>query len=218
MPEVQKITDLESLEFQTKIKSSLLDLAQNISNAANNGRPVNHNQILSYLHTLQDFLPTQRVLSDDIREWVLSSEGDFFSSDVARELNLSSRVDKKNISKVLERMRKENLIAKYGEKRGHYRVIDLSMVPMDWENCDITKTFDLDLPLGFHKLMYIYPKNILVIAGNTNAGKTAWLLNLVRENAHKQSIDFFSNDLTPEELKKRIIRFTEAGMSTENFS
>jgi hypothetical protein len=92
------------------------------------------------------------------------------------------------------------------------------MAPMDWESCDVAKTYDFKLPLGLHKLMYLYPKNIIVIAGDTNAGKTAYLLNAVRENADTHEIDYFTNDLTPEELKKRVQRFTEAGMNTDNFS
>jgi hypothetical protein len=224
MPEMpSNLVNVDSPEYQSRIKTSLLDLAKDISKAAGNGTPVSQTQLSSYLDLLQNLIPfpkeiAKRTLSDEVREWVLSSEGIFESSDVVRELNLSSRSDKKNLSKIFERMAKESLITRTGEKRGKYRVIDPSMAPMNWESCDVTKTFDFKLPMGLHKLMFLYPKNIIVIAGDTNAGKTAYLLNAVRENADIHEIDYFTNDLTPEELKKRVQRFTEAGMNTDNFS
>lgn len=89
---------------------------------------------------------------------------------------------------------------------------------MNWQEADVDNTVDLILPLGLHKLMKLYPKNIIVVAGDTNAGKTAYLLNLVRENAENFPINYFTNDLTPEELKIRVGRFAEAGMSTEAFA
>jgi hypothetical protein len=88
---------------------------------------------------------------------------------------------------------------------------------MNWQEADIENTVNLILPLGLHKLMQLYPKNIIVIAGNTNAGKTAYLLNLVRENALNHEIKYFTNDLTEEELKKRVQRFAEAGMDITPF-
>lgn len=223
MPEVHtNLVNVDSPEYQSKIKASLLDLAQDISKAAGNGRPVSQSKLSAYLSQLQDLIPlprgtAKRTLSDEVREWVLSTDGIFLSSDVARELDLSSRVLKKNLSQILGRMAKENLIAKNGDKQGSWRIVDRSMMPMDWENCDVTKTFEFHLPLGLHKLMYLYPKNMIVIAGDTNAGKTAYLLNAVRENADIFEIDYFTNDLTPEELKKRVQRFAEAGMNTDNF-
>jgi hypothetical protein len=223
MPEVPTLVNVDSPEYQSRIKTSLLDLAQDISKAAGNGIPVSQTQLSSYLDLLQSLIPfpketAKRTLSDEVREWVLATDGIFLSTDVVKELKLSTRVDIKNVSTILIRMAKENLVTRTGNKRGQYRVIDPSMAPMDWESCDVAKTYDFKLPLGLHKLMYLYPKNIIVIAGDTNAGKTAYLLNAVRENADTHEIDYFTNDLTPEELKKRVQRFTEAGMNTDNFS
>ncbi len=225
MPDVQPVkeeTDFYAAEYQKKVKTALLNISTDINKIADNGIPVPQSKLSEYLDLLQDLIPlpdedNKHRLSYLVREWVLSTEGVFLSSEIAKELKLSSRVDMKNLSKVLERLRKENLIAKYGDRRGQFRVVDKSMAPMDWKSCDVSQTVDFRLPLGLHKLMYLYPKNIIVIAGDTNAGKTAYLLNCVRENADNFEIDYFTNDLTPEELKKRISRFQEAGMDIEPF-
>ena len=63
-------------------------------------------------------------LSDDVRDWVLSSNGHFMSSDVVTDLALSSRVDKKNCSKILKRLVEEGLIERWGNRRGCFRKID----------------------------------------------------------------------------------------------
>jgi hypothetical protein len=225
MPEVQQVAEkinYYSPEYQKKVKASLLKMAADINKAAGNGVPVPESKISEYLDAIQTLIPiptdrTKPNLSDLIREWVLSTDGVFLSTDVAKDLNLSTRVDRGNLSKVLERLRKENLIAKHGDRRGQFRVVDHSMAPMNWKDADVSNTVNLALPLGLHKLMHLYPKNVIVIAGDTNAGKTAYLLNLVRENAGDFKITYFTNDETPEEIRKRVNRFSEAGMDTEPF-
>ena len=223
MPEVRPdLINVDSPEYQTRIQTVLLTLAADISKTAGNGIPISQNQLSYYLDAIQDLIPLpqethQRKLSEIIKEWVQSTEGIFQATDIHKELNLSTAIHKKNCSMILSRLCKENLIARYGDRRGQFRVIDSSMKPMDWENCDVEKTYNLHLPLGLHKLMHIYSKNLIVVAGSTNAGKTAYLLNVVRDNAATLTIDYFTNDLTPEELKKRVKRFEEAGMDTEPF-
>lgn len=216
------LINVDSPEYQAKIKASLLALSQKMHIGAGNGIPVSQQQLSVYLDQLQSLIPlpqetAKRTLSDEVREWALSSEGDWLVTDVARELHLVTRSDRKNLNQILGRLVKENVIARTGERRGKYRTIDHSMAPMDWENADVSNTVDLILPLGLHKLMKLYPKNIIVVAGDTNAGKTAYLLNLVRENAENFKINYFTNDLTPEETKVRIGRFAEAGMNTDPF-
>jgi hypothetical protein len=202
------------------LKLALTQLGQKILHDAGKGAHVTSLQIHHYIDTLRALIAdtNKKTLAEEVREWVLSSDGVFLSSDVVKDLGLSSRVDKRNLSKVLERLKKENIIVRVGERRGSFRLVDPNLTPMNWQEANIDNTFNLILPLGLHRLMNLYPKNIIVIAGNTNAGKTAYLLNLVRENALHHKIDYFTNDLTEEELKKRVQRFAEAGLDTEPFN
>ncbi len=205
-----------------QLKEEILQLSELMQRQAENSNPITLKSLEGYQRSLGEVirgLTQERSLTDEVRDWITSSSGIFLSSDVVKDLNLSSRSDKKNLSKILERLAKEStLIARSGEKRGTYRVLDPGMAPMDWQSCDVSQTVNLKLPLGLHKLMHLYPRNIIVVAGDTNAGKTALMLNIVQENANIREIDYFTNDLTPEELKKRVARFEEAGMNIENFS
>ncbi len=51
------------------------------------------------------------------------------------------------------------------------------------------------------------PGNIIVIAVEPDAGKTAFLLNLVRFNMNNFEIHYFSSEMGGSELKKRLSKF-----------
>ncbi len=220
MPEMQEIANTNP-DPQYQLKIDLLKFAETLKKDAGNGVQVSQKQLSKYLDYFQKVVDKEigkPTLSNEVREWVLSNGGIFSSTDVIKEMNLTTRAHKKNLTMIMARLVEEGLIAKHGDKRGQFRAIDRTMAPMNWQEADVDNTVDLVLPLGLHKLMKLYPKNIIVIAGDTNAGKTAYLLNLVRENAEKFSINYFTNDLTQEELKIRVSRFAEAGMNTEPFT
>lgn len=147
-------------------------------------------------------------LSDEVREWVLSSSGVILSSDVAKCLHLSSRDDQKNLSKILGRLAHEGLIEKTGRKAGEYRRIDTNAEEIEWWKAS-TDHVNLWLPLDLEQLVHIYPKNILGLAGTMNTGKTTLGLNLAHENAHRMPVRYLSSEMGEEELKKRLKNFPD---------
>ncbi|MBW2618874.1 MAG: hypothetical protein JRC92_08370, partial [Deltaproteobacteria bacterium] len=76
---------------------------------------------------------------------------------------------------------------------------------------------DLKWPFGLERLIDLYPKNIVVVAGAPNAGKTALLLNLIRLNMTKHQITYFSSEMGPEELKLRLLNFEDLSPDDWNF-
>ena len=56
----------------------------------------------------------------------------------------------------------------------------------------------------------IYPKNIIIVAGATNAGKTALLLNVVRMNMDRYEVIYFSSEMGEQELRLRLEKFGQA--------
>jgi hypothetical protein len=148
----------------------------------------------------------ERNLSEDIREWVMSSSGVFLSSDVVTCLHLSSREEGKNASKVLERLKDEGIIEKYGDKRGSFRVVESSCEKIDFMNVK-DKVVDLRWPFDIERWVKILPKNIIVIAGEQNAGKTAFLLNTCFLNMGEFKINYFSSEMGAMELQDRLNKF-----------
>jgi len=157
-----------------------------------------------------------RTLAADVREWVLSTNGVFSSTEIYSCLQLSTREDRKNVSIILKRLSQEGLIEKYGNKNGQYRCLDNEIEPLDWQNADIDP-LDLTWPFDIHGLVSMYPGNVTVIAGAPNSGKTAFILNFIRLNQNKYKIHLFSSEGGKEELRQRISKF-EYPLKSWNFS
>jgi hypothetical protein len=64
----------------------------------------------------------------------------------------------------------------------------------------------LKWPFSIEKLALLYPKNIAVIAGSKDAGKTAIALNLAYMNRHKK-VRYLSSEMGGAELKNRLKKF-----------
>lgn len=148
-------------------------------------------------------------LAADVKEWVLSSSGVFLSSDVVKTLQLSSRVDMQNVSKVLERLRAEGLIEKYGNKRGQFRTLDQDEEVIDYLKAN-TNPYTLRMPMGIHEWVAIHPGNVIVIAGESNAGKSAMCLNIAKMNCHDNPVNYMSSEMQDgAELRIRLEKFGE---------
>jgi hypothetical protein len=152
--------------------------------------------------------------SAEVREWVLSTKGHFLSTDVHRELALSTlstdqRRVNKTLSQILSRLCEEGIIERVRDRRGCFRRIERESEALDFLNADCSTIFDLKWPSPFHleRLVNLYPKNIVVVAGDSNAGKTALLLNVIRMNMNKLRIAYFSSEMGPEELRLRLENF-----------
>jgi len=66
------------------------------------------------------------------------------------------------------------------------------------------KPLDLWLPFDIHKHFNVYPGNLLTFAGVTDSGKTALAVNIIKSNDDKWTIDYWTNELSAEELNERL--------------
>ena len=144
-------------------------------------------------------------LLEKIRDYVSEASGGFSNSQVYQDLAIASAEEKKRIRAELSRLVKKNVIEK-GDKNGSYRKIDDKVEKMDFVNAS-DETVPIFWPLGIHNLVKIMPGNVICVAGETNAGKTAFLLNLVNENQTDFDIHYFSSEMGPAEMKGRLKYF-----------
>jgi hypothetical protein len=80
---------------------------------------------------------------------------------------------------------------------------------MDFMNAP-TEEFRIDMPLGIHTLCKIFPGNIIIVAGSKSAGKTGFMLNVIRENQvrfKKEEIIYMNSEMGETELKNRLTLF-----------
>lgn len=157
----------------------------------------------------------ERNIAGEIREWVLSTNGNFLSTSVYTDLQLSTRDERKNVSVALKRLSKEGLIEKVGSKNGEWRLIDQECKPEDWLNVDCAYK-DIWLPLGIDQFCGLLPGNIAVFAGSKDAGKTAFLLNIAKENRHRYRVHYINSEMGKQEFYKRVKLFED--ITPEMFS
>jgi hypothetical protein len=151
----------------------------------------------------------ERNLSAEIREWITLQEGYFNTTDILQTLQLTTKEEKKNLTVILTRLNHEGLIEKYGERRGQYKTIQkLEENIIDLAVADNT-CLPVKFPLGIHELVKIMPKNIIVVAGESNAGKSAFLLNIAARNMTDHKVFYFSSEMGGAELKERLQNFNE---------
>lgn len=148
----------------------------------------------------------ERNITEEIRNWVEVTNGVFSVTNCYNELNLVTK-DEKNLGKVtFHRLCKEGVIEKYGQRVGVYRKVEKSCEEIDILNVE-EKVIDVSFPFEIEKLVKIMPKNIIVIAGESNAGKTAFLLSFCLQNFGKMPIHYFSSEMSAYELRERVQKF-----------
>jgi hypothetical protein len=146
----------------------------------------------------------ERNLSSEIREWITLQEGYFNTTDILQTLQITTKEEKKNLTVILTRLHKEGIIEKYGERRGQYKTVQkLEENIIDLYSANTT-SIPLKLPLGISDLVKIMPKNIIIVAGESNAGKTAFLLNCAANNMFQHNVYYYSSEMGGVELKERL--------------
>lgn len=150
----------------------------------------------------------ERGLTQEVREWCLITKGTFLITNLYNDLGLITRDNKMKAVTILQRLEKEGLVVKHGKKRGEYRVIDSDCEKIEWwKSSDVP--FDLKLPLGLNDLVDVFSKNLIVVAGEFDAGKTALLMNIAEMNMRHKNVWYFSSEMDGAEMKKRIRGFSD---------
>jgi hypothetical protein len=194
-------------------KRKLADLAGHLGQWAKNGDRLGEiiEKLDEQIRDLkQKIADGHKSLHQRVQEWVLSGKGVFNVTDCYRELHMVTERHKATARKSLERICAKGLIKPHGRKRGVYRLVETDFEPIEHEQADDTP-LDITLPFGLHKHIEWFPKGIGVIAGDTDSGKTAIMLNLAYLNQGKfPRTVYIATEMGPALLKRRLIKFCSA--------
>ena len=80
--------------------------------------------------------------------------------------------------------------------------------PEDWQNA-CTDTVNLWLPFQLNEMIQIMPGSIILFAGSQDAGKSAVMMNIARENMRDWNVHYFSSELNSGAFKSRIAKFPD---------
>ena len=174
---------------------------------------------LEKVRSAYENLPSDRNLSAEVEEWINDSDGIFRIGELFRSLQADKKAER-NIRSKIKKFVDQGVLERVTSKgNGYYRRIARDVVPIDYKGAVEGTAFDLDWPnaFGFQYLFYLYPGNIAVVAGTSNAGKTAMMLNLIVLNQHKYPVNYFSNELFAPELKARLEQFPDRDINRMTF-
>lgn len=147
----------------------------------------------------------ERNLTQELKDWIRVTDGEFSVTDCLKSLDIITKSDRANIRQALHRFKKEGYIEKSGKKDGSYRRVNVELMPLDWKAAP-TDEFNLRLPLGLNRLVSIFPKNIIIVSGLQNQGKTAFCLETAKLNMGNHPIVYFSSEMGDSELKVRLTK------------
>lgn len=137
-----------------------------------------------------------------VEGWIALVKGVFHTRDIWSELGIETPEGKTHLRVILNRLEDKGII-KTVTKDGTYRRLDVELLPIQWQAADPNKEIHLLFPFGIEQYCRIYPKSIVIIAGSKNAGKTAFLYNLIQMNMEQFSIDLFNSETGPEQMLER---------------
>lgn len=148
-------------------------------------------------------------LTQDVREWVLSTSGIFVSTDAKSSLHLTTRDEEKNLSVIFGRLIEEGLIERAGTRNGCFRRIEDKEIEIDFKNAK-GDFLAISWPFEIEKYFNTSPKNIIIVAGEPDAGKTAFLLNFAAlNNSRSMRCFYFSSEMGEFEMRERLKGFTK---------
>jgi len=110
------------------------------------------------------------------------------------------------VKQKLRRMKKEGIIEPAGRMAGEYRKINSEVEEIDFMTAPTDKV-DVVWPFELESLVDTYSKNIVVVSGTPDSGKTAFLLGFTEMNMDDHKIHYFSSEMAATEMRARLEKF-----------
>jgi len=157
------------------------------------------------------------VLAEKIIEW-LAVSGDtreFHRRDIIADLSLiydnnpdHKKLNYEQLNRALKTLCNAGIIEPSPTRTyGWYRPVNKTLIEQDIQSAE-GDAADVWLPLGLSDVVKLFPGDIAIFAGTPNVGKTAFTLNVARENAAKDyEIHYFNSEMSGIELRERVEMF-----------
>lgn len=150
------------------------------------------------------------TMAREVSDFISTSQGTwFYVGQIYSRLHLTSRQEKKNVVTCLLRERDKGVVKSHSSKNGWYRQIISESEALELDDTP-EEEVHLEWPLSMNELnMDFCPGDIILIAGDQNAGKTTWLLNFIKLNMDKHNIFYYTSEMGKQRLKRRLREFQD---------
>ena len=142
------------------------------------------------------------------QDWLRDTcTGDFSGFLLGKELGIETPDER---SQVLSDLTSLGLIEPVRGKHGVFARVNNGCAKINWRDAK-ESWYPLTMPFGLHKMCGVRPKNIIIVAGETNAGKTLFVLqaahdNLAQHGGQHTNIPYFNSEMGPDELRARLLK------------
>ena len=153
---------------------------------------------------------------DGVMNWIRNSKGTFCVNDIYTQLGVKLNDDKNNVLNTLKSLVEQNIIERVGKSTSTYQRVENNFEKMDLSKSH-GETINIRFPLNLTKDCRIYAKNVIVIAGETNSGKTGFLFNICWRNRRNLKFRYITSEMTEDEINSRISNFQMTREEWESF-
>lgn len=150
----------------------------------------------------------ERNIKREVEDFVLLTNGYFNVTSCYTVLNIVTSKDKTNVRVVLNRLKDNGIIEKHPQQDAMYRRVETNFDFISFDEDEAAEVeHPVKLPLGLNDIAEVSQGNIILVAGEFNAGKTSFLLNVLRYNKGKLPIRYITSEMSKSEFKKRFASF-----------
>jgi len=157
--------------------------------------------------------PQDQTLTSKVKEYIKNTTTWFTYTDMYRDLMLSTAQDRSIARMAVKQMKDAGKLEPNRKIEGKYRVKGQALEKVDWQSADTGKVFDMWLPFDLHKYCDIYPKSIIMFAGEKDSAKSTFAHNIIKNNIRNvkipQPIRLLNSEAGPEEIKARLMNHTD---------
>ncbi len=150
---------------------------------------------------------------DNITTWLYQAHGEFKLSEITRDLGLTTSLDIKEVKWVLSTLCDEGKIKENKGRNGCYKKLNIALEKMKRVE-NRTPPLELWLPFGLHEKVVVIRGSLIIVAGVSNSGKSAFFLNFVEQNMNKHKIRYVSSEWSNEE---RDIQLEDFGVDIDEW-
>ena len=158
------------------------------------------------LSAMQRQETSEKSIMQAVREFIAVTDGKFRVTDVEQyllPLLPAKKSGNKPILMALSRLTREGLIERL-PLPATYRTLKNSYQGIHIKDVQEGTWLDVSLPFNLHRYVRLAPGNMVVFAGVTNAGKSALILNMIRDNMSKHKCVYISSEMSAAAVKGRL--------------
>jgi hypothetical protein len=149
----------------------------------------------------------EKGLTQQIRDYVSATWGNFSATSVY-EAQQTATSDRGKVRVILCRLVDEGLIERVPNRDGWFRRVEDEAEEINFLSAE-SKIINISWPFQIEEKVEIMPGNVIVVAGEIESGKTAFMLNVAKLNLQSHAIYYFSSEMGASELKKRLNKFPD---------